>query len=174
MDVQHHGRHSRLHQVLDRSGLETLGNLKDSGIHGGRREFRQIHGDFRDGSVWIIIRAEPGMLSHWADWFCAPAERHEPLVSPILADLCGLPPIYVQAGRCEILYDSIQAFVDVARSQRADVTLDVWADMNHDFPLFGPDAPQSAEALRRIGEVIAARLQPQEMLIPQPVGQERQ
>jgi hypothetical protein len=30
--------------------------------------------------------------------------------------------------------------------------------MNHDFQIFGPDAPQSAEALRRIGEVIEGRI----------------
>jgi acetyl esterase/lipase len=115
---------------------------------------------------------EPGMLAHWADWFCDPAQRSDPLVSPVLADLRGLPPIYMQAGRCEILFESIQAFADVAKSQGAEVTLDAWDDMNHAFQLFGPDAPQSAEALRRIGEVIGARLHLQQKLVA-PVGQEK-
>ena len=30
--------------------------------------------------------------------------------------------------------------------------------MTHDFQIFGPDVPQSGDALRRIGEVIAARV----------------
>jgi epsilon-lactone hydrolase len=115
---------------------------------------------------------EPDMLGRWADWFCDPAQRRDPLVSPVLADLPGLPPIYMQAGRCEVLFDSIQAFADVAKSQSADVTLEAWDDMNHDFQLFGPDAPQSAVALRRIGEVIGARLHSQQTLVPQPAGQE--
>ena len=115
---------------------------------------------------WI----EPKMLAYWADCFCDPAQRIDPLVSPVLADLRGLPPIYVQAGRCEVLFDSIQAFAEVAKRQGADVTLDAWDDMNHDFQLFGPDAPQSAEALRRIGEVIAARLRPPQTPVSQPVG----
>ena len=68
------------------------------------------------------------------------------------------PPIYIQAGRSEILYDSIQAFADRARSQGAEVVLETWEDMNHVFQMFGPDVPQSAEALRRIGEVIDARV----------------
>ncbi len=115
---------------------------------------------------------EPDMLGRWADWFCDTAQRSAPLVSPVLADLRGLPPIYIQAGRCEVLFESIQAFADVARSQGADVTLDAWDDMNHDFQLFGPDAPQSAAALRRIRDVIGAHLHSQQKLVPQPAGQE--
>ena len=101
-------------------------------------------------SDWIDKRS----LLQWRDWFCEPSQRRDPLVSPLRADLRGLPPIYIQAGRAEILYDSIQAFAAHARSQEADVVLESWADMNHDFQIFGFDAPQSAEALRRISEVI--------------------
>jgi acetyl esterase/lipase len=97
------------------------------------------------------------MLMQWADWFCGTAERSKPLISPLRADLHGLPPIYIQAGRCEILYDSIKAFADAAQRQGADVVLESWEDMNHIFQMFGDRAPQSAEALRRIGEVIDAR-----------------
>ena len=72
--------------------------------------------------------------------------------------LAGLPPIYIQAGRAEILYDSILAFADRAQKQGADVVLETWEDMNHDFQMFGLDSPQSAEALRRIGQVIEERV----------------
>ena len=92
------------------------------------------------------------MLEQWADWFCERAERWHPLVSPVWADLRGLPPIYIQAGGAEILYDSIQAFADRARKQGADVVLETWKNMNHVFQMFGPDVPQSAEALRRLGK----------------------
>jgi acetyl esterase/lipase len=103
---------------------------------------------------WIDRR----MLGHWADWFCSPDQRRDPLVSPIYADLRGLPPIYIQAGGAEILYDSIQAFADCARKQGANVVRETWPTMNHDFQMFGYHAPQSKEALRRIGEVVAANL----------------
>jgi len=103
---------------------------------------------------WI----EKRMLEQWADWFCDSADRHNALVSPLWADLRGLPPIYIQAGRAEILYDSIQAFADRAQKQGADVVLESWANMNHDFQMFGLDAPQSAQALWRIGKVIDERV----------------
>lgn len=107
---------------------------------------------------WIDKR----MLEQWADWFCDAADRSRALVSPIRADLGGLPPIYIQAGRAEILYPSIQAFADRALEQGADVILEGWEEMTHDFQLFGLDSPPSADALRRIGRVIDARLRGQE------------
>ena len=97
-------------------------------------------------------------LLHWAQWFCDSTQLRNPLISPMWAELRGLPPIYIQAGSAEILYDSIQAFAHHAKSQGADVVLEAWEDMNHVFQMFGPDAPQSAEALRRIGEVIDLRI----------------
>ncbi len=103
---------------------------------------------------WIT----PQMALRWADWFCLPSERNNPLVSPVNADLRKLPPIYIQAGGAEILLASIQQFVTEGKRQGADISLEIWPDMNHDFQAFGYDVPQSGEALRRIGEVIAERL----------------
>jgi len=100
----------------------------------------------------------PEMLIRWSHWYCDPKDHRNPLVSPIYADLRGLPPIYVQAGEAEILYASIRAFADQARKQGADVTLESWPGMNHVFQAFGYEAPQSADALKRIGEVVAAHL----------------
>ena len=107
---------------------------------------------------WIT---EPALLC-WRDWFCDPAQRRDPLVSPLRADLRDLPPIYIQAGCCEILYESIREFADHASARGADVILEGWEDMTHDFQIFGRDVSQSADALRRIGEVIATRVRGRE------------
>ncbi len=103
---------------------------------------------------WITQK----MAMKWADWFCSPEQRCDPLVSPLNANLRGLPPIYIQAGGAEILLPSIELFVQRAREQGADVVLETWPSMNHDFQAFGYDVPQSAEAIRRIGAVIASRI----------------
>jgi len=98
------------------------------------------------------------MALQWADWFCTPAERSNPLVSPVLADLTHLPPIYIQAGGAEILLPGIQQFAKQAKLQGADVTLEIWPEMNHVFQAFGYDVPQSMAALKRVREVIALRM----------------
>lgn len=95
------------------------------------------------------------MALTWRDWYCRPEQRSLPLVSPIHANLRGLPPIYIQAGRAEILYDSIAAFAVEAKSQGAAMTLETWPGMNHVFQFFGEDAPQRASALRRIGKILS-------------------
>ena len=102
-------------------------------------------------SDWITS----AMALTWRDWYCRPEQRSHPLVSPIHADLRGLPPLYIQAGQAEILYDSISAFALAAHAQGARLTCDSWPNMNHVFQFFGHDAPQSSQALHRIAEVVA-------------------
>lgn len=97
---------------------------------------------------------EKRMPLKWAEWLSKDTDPRNPIVSPINADLRGLPPIYIQAGDAEILYDMIQSFYDKAQTQGANVKLDVWRHMNHDFQAFGDLMPESKEALMRIGQVI--------------------
>jgi monoterpene epsilon-lactone hydrolase len=106
------------------------------------------------------------MLTKWADWFCDTEQRSNPLVSPLWADLRGLPPIYIQAGSAELLYDSIEAFANRAKSQGVDVLLETWEGMNHVFQVFGPDVPQAAAAMRRIGEVLDDKVTEKEVIQP--------
>jgi acetyl esterase/lipase len=94
------------------------------------------------------------MADRWSQWFVADDSLDNPLISPVKADLTGLPPIYIQAGGAEILLDMIVEFADRAAQQGAEVTLDVWPEMTHDFQAFGDMVPQSREALERIGEVV--------------------
>lgn len=100
---------------------------------------------------WIT----PQMALQWADWFCDSTQRANPLISPVNADLMGLPPIYIQAGGVEILLPPMQVFAERAEKQGIDVSIDIWPEMPHDFAAFGYGVPQSAEALNRIGRVIA-------------------
>ena len=97
---------------------------------------------------------EKRMPVKWAEWFCRDTDAGNPLVSPINADLSGLPPIYVQAGSAEILHDMICAFADHAEKQGAHVKLEVWPNMTHDFQAFGDITLESQQALRRIGDVV--------------------
>lgn len=97
---------------------------------------------------------EKRMTIQWAEWFCKGAAPRNPIISPIHANLNGLPPIYIQAGDAEILYDMIREFAARAAEQKADVTLEVWKNMNHDFQSFGDMTPESKEALARIRQVV--------------------
>jgi acetyl esterase/lipase len=94
------------------------------------------------------------MPEKWAEWLCNGYNPQNPLISPIHADLHGLPHIFIQAGETEILFDMIRQFADSAKRQGADVVLEVWENMNHDFQAYGDSVPQSHAALSHIGRVV--------------------
>jgi acetyl esterase/lipase len=94
------------------------------------------------------------MLEQGARWFVGDDSPQNPRVSPIHADLNGLPPVYIQAGGREIFIDMIRAFYDKAKSQGLDIQLDVWEPMNHVFQAYGDQLPESKEAMQRIAAIV--------------------
>lgn len=69
-----------------------------------------------------------------AELFSTYVDEHQmrdPRFSPIDAKLAGLPPLLVQTGSAEVLYDQVVAFVEKAKEAGVDVRLSVGADMIH-------------------------------------------
>jgi monoterpene epsilon-lactone hydrolase len=98
---------------------------------------------------WMAVR-----FGEWLD----PVERFgREALSPISYDFAGLAPLYLQAGGREVLHDMIADFANVQASHGADVLLDVWSDMPHDFQAFDTLKVSSTEALDRIRAAIAWR-----------------
>ncbi len=101
---------------------------------------------------------QPYMAATWARQLCAGgADPRDPLVSPVHADLRGLAPIYLQAGGAEVLLDMIRAFAAHAAAQGADVTLDVWDEMPHDFQAYGESLPQARAAWQHFRQQLSKR-----------------
>jgi acetyl esterase/lipase len=74
--------------------------------------------------------------------------RH-PLISPVYADLRGLPPLLIQAGTREALLSDSVRLARRAREAGVDVTLDVWEGMWHGWQ----EHPTVPEAKQAAGEV---------------------
>lgn len=81
-----------------------------------------------------------------------------PMLSPLLADLRGLPPLFVQASRMEILWDDARRLVDAAAAAGVQVELDAWDGLGHDWQLTVPFTPEAREAVRRLAAWCAARV----------------
>lgn len=71
-------------------------------------------------------------------------------LSPISHDYSGLAPLYLQTGGREILRDMTVDFAQAQANRGADVMLDLWADMPHDFHLYDSTQASSRAALERI------------------------
>ncbi len=94
------------------------------------------------------------MIELGAKWLVGDNSPSNPRISPTQADLCGLPPIYLQAGGREIFIDMIRSFHDKAIAQGVAIQLDVWESMNHVFQAHGDQLPEAGEALQRIAAIV--------------------
>jgi acetyl esterase/lipase len=78
----------------------------------------------------------------------------DPLISPLYADLSGLPPMLIQVGDAEVLRDDSTQFAARAKAAGVDVTLEVWDEMIHVFQFFAPLLPEGTEAIAKIGAFV--------------------
>ncbi|WP_179301872.1 alpha/beta hydrolase [Neobacillus jeddahensis] len=81
-----------------------------------------------------------------------------PLISPIFADLTGLPPLFIQVGNHEILQSDAEALAARARSVDVEVTIKVWKGMWHVWQISGDILPEARRAIREIGGFIRKSL----------------
>ncbi len=79
------------------------------------------------------------------------ADPADPRISPVHADLRGLPPLAIRAAAGEALADDARHLADAARAAHVDVTLELVEDSVHSFVLFAflPEAQAAVRATTR-------------------------
>jgi len=80
------------------------------------------------------------------------------LISPIFADLSGLPPLIIQAGTHEVLLDDAVRLARQAATADVQVTLDITPGVPHVFQAYYPILDEAAAALDRAGQLLSAHL----------------
>jgi acetyl esterase/lipase len=80
------------------------------------------------------------------------------LISPIFADLSGLPPLIIQAGTHEVLLDDAVRLARQAATADVEVTLDITPGVPHVFQAYHPILDEAAAALDRAGQLLSAHL----------------
>jgi len=80
------------------------------------------------------------------------------LISPIFADLSGLPPLIIQAGTHEVLLDDAIRLARQAATADVEVTLDITPRVPHVFQAYHPILDEAAAALDRAGQLLSAHL----------------
>jgi monoterpene epsilon-lactone hydrolase len=81
-----------------------------------------------------------------------------PLISPIFADLSGLPPLIIQAGSHEVLLDDAVRLAGQAATADVEVTLEITPKVPHVFQAYFPMLDEAVGALDRAGQLLSARL----------------
>ena len=85
-------------------------------------------------------------------------DRKDPRVSPLYADLKGLPPTLIQVGSAETLLDDAMRFARAAGLVDAPVTLEIWPHMIHAWALWNARLEPGRRSLARAGEFIRGHL----------------
>jgi len=81
-----------------------------------------------------------------------------PLISPIFAELSGLPPLIIQAGSHEVLLDDAIRLAGVAATDDVEVTLEITPGVPHVFQANHAILDEAVTALDRAGELLSAYL----------------
>ena len=80
------------------------------------------------------------------------------LISPVFADLSGLPPLIIQAGTHEVLLDDAVRLAGQAAAADVEVTLDITPRVPHVFQAYHAILDEAAAALDRAGQLLSAHL----------------
>ena len=94
-----------------------------------------------------------GLLA-MADKYLAGENPRNPLAAPLYADLSGLPPLLIQVGTRETLYDDAARLANLANRAEVSTRFEPWAEMIHVWHLFAPMLDEGARAIESVGAFI--------------------
>jgi monoterpene epsilon-lactone hydrolase len=89
--------------------------------------------------------------------YLAGADPRDPRCSAIFADMQGFPPMLIQVGENEILYEDAARIRDAATAAGVDVFFESWRHGIHVWPVFiSAGLPESAAAVERLAAFFKA------------------
>ncbi|MCO8128446.1 alpha/beta hydrolase [Acidimicrobiia bacterium EGI L10123] len=104
-------------------------------------------GDSIQANQGSEIMLDPTLFRSWRDHYVGENDPADPGISPLFADLAGLPPLHVQATSAEVLEDDARRLADKAREAGVEVELVVHDDLWHIFQTQVPLVPEASDAL---------------------------
>jgi acetyl esterase/lipase len=112
---------------------------------------------FSDESFFKNAETDPILadigIFWWMAAYISSEDPRNPYISPLCADLHGLPPILIQASSCEMLYSDATRFVERAKKAGTNAILQSWDDMIHVFQGTRYELlPEAKDAINKIAD----------------------
>ncbi|WP_185845297.1 alpha/beta hydrolase [Nonomuraea sp. WAC 01424] len=118
---------------------------------------------------WADLTDIPRRANRWQDpmlpasrvrwlarhWTCG-LDPRDPLVSPVLGDFTGLPPLMIVTGSTEVLRDEARQVAERARLAGVPVRYEEWRRMPHAFPILADVLPEARLAFRHMAAFLEA------------------
>jgi epsilon-lactone hydrolase len=106
-------------------------------------------------------KVSPAPLNSWfvfAKHYAGENPLTLPYISPLFGDLKGLPPLFINSGMDDELFDDGRAFAEKARAAGVNVTFRAGEKMVHCYPLLAPMFPEATEAMNEIVAYVKTQL----------------
>ena len=106
-------------------------------------------------------KLSPAPLNSWtvfSNYYVGNNRADHPLISPLFGDLKGLPPLLINSGTDDELYDDGEKFYLKASEAGVDVTFRAGQGMVHCYPLLAPMFREATEAMNEIVDFIKMQL----------------
>jgi acetyl esterase/lipase len=97
------------------------------------------------------------LVDNLAQTYLQGQDPRAPLASPLYAELRGLPPLLIQVGTIETLFDDAARLAERARGAGVAVTLEPWEGCPHVWHWFVSFLPEAQQAIAHIGQFIKER-----------------
>ncbi len=94
----------------------------------------------------------------FANHYAAGQDRCDPLMSPLFGDPSCFPPLYINAGCDDELFDDGEAFARQAREAGVEVVFRAGEGMIHCYPLLAPMFREASEAMDEIARFARTHL----------------
>ncbi len=98
-------------------------------------------------------RVSPAPLNSWtvfSKYYVGDQEPTNPFISPLFGDLKGLPPLLINSGISDELYEDGEKFALKAKEAGVEVKFTPGPDMIHCYPLLAPMFREATEAMDEI------------------------
>lgn len=120
---------------------QGIGNAKTDFLHSVWLDVSLSGDSYLDRRINDAFVGRGHIRRQWIDRiFAQPyigtGDAKNPLMSPIYADLTGLPLVFLQVGSDEVFLADSQCFSAAAKQANVVCTLEVWPQMWHAFAVF--------------------------------------
>jgi epsilon-lactone hydrolase len=94
------------------------------------------------------------MILQMAETYLGGANARDPLAAPLYGDLKGLPPLLIQVGARETLYDDAARIAGKAKQAGVPVEFDPWEGQIHVWQIFASRLDEGEKAIQKIGAFV--------------------
>lgn len=102
----------------------------------------------------------PANIHEFAGTYLGDTIKTDPRASPFFADLSRLPPMLIQVGDTELLFDDAKRVHEKVIASGGQSTLEEWPHVFHGWQMLAGILPEAHVALERCAEFVAVHMQP--------------